>query len=164
MTKRYDALWYISTYYTFTNGSTAFDTLQLGIPHITVHNICRHILITFVTVLHLITAMNIWVGIYKGTVAFYRDLTRVTVSDIKSEWTWYHVSPNNIRKNVTGLAGTMHYDTSRRITRLQTVLLHSIHGSYEFRMLQYIIFVNTYISRLWLYYTLLHLNDPLSRN
>ena len=25
-------------------------------------------------------------GIYKGTVAFYRDVTRITVSDIKSEW------------------------------------------------------------------------------
>ena len=44
----------ISTYYTFTNGSAAFDTLQQRIPHITVHNICKHILITFVNVLHLI--------------------------------------------------------------------------------------------------------------
>ena len=51
----HDALRYISKYYTFTNGSTAFDTLQVRIPHITLYYICRHILITFVTVLHLIT-------------------------------------------------------------------------------------------------------------
>ena len=37
------------------NGSAAFDTLQVPIPHISVYYICRHILITFVTVLHLIT-------------------------------------------------------------------------------------------------------------
>ena len=54
-TNRYVALRYISTYYTFTNGSAAFDTLQVRIPHITVYNICRLILITFVTLLHLIT-------------------------------------------------------------------------------------------------------------
>ena len=51
----YDALRYISTYYTFRNSSAAFDTLQVRILHITVYYICRHILITFVTVLHLIT-------------------------------------------------------------------------------------------------------------
>ena len=31
-------------------------------------------------------SMTHCVGIYKGTVAFYRDLTRITISDIKSEW------------------------------------------------------------------------------
>ena len=51
----YDALRCISTYYTFTNGSAAFDTLQVRIPHITVYYICRHIPITFVTLLDLIT-------------------------------------------------------------------------------------------------------------
>ena len=50
----YDALRYISTYYTFTNGSAAFDTLQLRILHIRVHNICKRTLITFVTLLHII--------------------------------------------------------------------------------------------------------------
>ena len=50
----YDALRYISTYYTVTNGSAAFDTLQTPIPH-TVYYICIHKLITFVTLLHLIT-------------------------------------------------------------------------------------------------------------
>ena len=50
-----DALRYISMYYTFTNGSAAFDTLQVRIPHITVYYICRHILISFETALHLIT-------------------------------------------------------------------------------------------------------------
>ena len=51
----YDALRYISTYNTFTNGSDAFDTLQVQIPHINVYYIRRHILTTFVTVSHLIT-------------------------------------------------------------------------------------------------------------
>ena len=50
-----DALRYISKYYTVTNGSAAFDTLQAPIPHITVHYICKHKLITIVTLLHLIT-------------------------------------------------------------------------------------------------------------
>ena len=51
----YDALRYISKYYTFTNGSAAFDTLQAQIPHITIYYICIRKLITFVTLLHLIT-------------------------------------------------------------------------------------------------------------
>ena len=51
----YDALRYISRYYTVTNGSAEFDTLQAPIPHITVYYICIHKLITFVTLLHLIT-------------------------------------------------------------------------------------------------------------
>ena len=52
---RYDALRYISKYYMVTDGSLAFDTLQAPIPHTTVHYICIHKLITFVTLLHLIT-------------------------------------------------------------------------------------------------------------
>ena len=40
---------------TVRNGSAAFDTLQAPIPHMTVYYICIHILITFVTLLHLIT-------------------------------------------------------------------------------------------------------------
>ena len=51
----YDALRYISKYYTVTNVSAAFDTLQDPIPHTTVHYICIHKLITFVILLHLIT-------------------------------------------------------------------------------------------------------------
>ena len=54
-TNRYDALRYISMYYTVTNGSAAFETLQTPIPHITEYYICIHKLITFVTLLHLIT-------------------------------------------------------------------------------------------------------------
>ena len=42
-------------YYTVTNGSAAFETLQAPIPHITVYYICKHKLIKFVTLLHLIT-------------------------------------------------------------------------------------------------------------
>ena len=37
------------------NGSAVFDTLQAPIPNITVYYICIHKLITFVTLLHLIT-------------------------------------------------------------------------------------------------------------
>ena len=51
----YDALRYISKYYTVTKGSAAFDTLLAPIPHITVYYTCIHKLITFVTLLHLIT-------------------------------------------------------------------------------------------------------------
>ena len=50
-----DALQYISKYYTVTNGSAAFDTLQEPIPHIAVYNTCIHKLITFVTLLNIIT-------------------------------------------------------------------------------------------------------------
>ena len=83
------------------------------------------------------------VGIYYGTVAFYRDLTRITVSDNKSEWIWHHSTRNNIRKNDPVLTGTMHYDIFRSITRLQTVLQHSTDCKQQFRILQYIIFVYT---------------------
>ena len=51
----YDALRYISMYYTVTNGSAAFETLQAPIPHIAVYYTCINKLITFVTLLHLIT-------------------------------------------------------------------------------------------------------------
>ena len=50
----YDSLRYISTYYTVTNGSAAFDTLHAPIPHITVYYISINKLITFVTLLQLI--------------------------------------------------------------------------------------------------------------
>ena len=66
------------------------------------------------------------VGIFYRTAAFYRDQTGITVRDIKSEWICHHSTRNNIRKNDTGLTGTMHYDIFPRITRFQTVLLHSI--------------------------------------
>ena len=89
------------------------------------------------------TSMTHCVGIYNGTVAFYRDLTRITVSVIKSERIRHHSTRNNIRKNDTGLTGTMYYDIFRSITRLQTVMLHSIHCKHQFRILQYIIFVYT---------------------
>ena len=51
----YDALRYISKYYTVTSGSAAFDILQAPILHITVYYICIHKLITFVNLLHFIT-------------------------------------------------------------------------------------------------------------
>ena len=51
----YDALRYISTNYTVTNGSAAFETLQEPIPHITVYYIGIHKITTFVTLLPLIT-------------------------------------------------------------------------------------------------------------
>ena len=72
-----------------------------------------------------------------------RFTSQITVSDIISEWIWHHSPLNNIRKNDTGLTGTLHYDIFRSITRLQTVLLHSTHCKHQFRILQYIIFVYT---------------------
>ena len=51
----YDALRHISKYYTVTNVSAAFDTLQAPIPHIAVYYTFIHKLISFVTLLHLIT-------------------------------------------------------------------------------------------------------------
>ena len=87
------------------------------------------------------TSMTHCVGIYYGTVAFYRDLTRITVSDIKSDRIEHHSTRKNIRKNDTGLTGTMHYDIFRSITRLQTVLLHPNHCKHQFRILQYIKFL-----------------------
>ena len=95
------------------------------------------------------------VGIYWGTVAFYRDLTQITVSDIKSEWICHHSTRNNIRNNDTGLTGTMPYDIFRSITPLQTVLLHSIHCKHKFRILQYIC-----VHKLITFVTLLHLITP----
>ena len=64
------------------------------------------------------TSVTHWVGIYQGTAAFYRDLTRIAVSDIKSKWTVHHSTRINIRKNGTGLTGTMYYDIFRTITQL----------------------------------------------
>ena len=51
----YDALRYISKYYTVTNGSAASETVQAPIPHNTVYYICFHKLMTFVTLLQLMT-------------------------------------------------------------------------------------------------------------
>ena len=51
----YEALRYISKYYTVTIGSAEFDTLPAPIPQITVYYICIHKLITYVTLLHLVT-------------------------------------------------------------------------------------------------------------
>ena len=84
------------------------------------------------------------VGIYYGTVALCSHLTRITVSDIKSEYILNHVSRNNIRKNQTRLTGAMDYDIVPRITQLHTFLLHSIHCESEFTILQDTIFVHTY--------------------
>ena len=92
---------------------------------------------------HNYTSMTHCVRIYQGTVAFYRDLTRITVSDIKSKWISHHSNRINIRKNDTRLTGTMHYDIFRSITLLQTVLLHSINCKHKFRILQFIVFVYT---------------------
>ena len=98
------------------------------------NHVCDYITLNY-------TSMTHCVGLYKGTISFYRDLTRITVSDIKSEWIWHHSTRNNIRKNDTGLTGTVHYDIFRSITRLQTVLLHSKHASTN----------STYYSILYLY-------------
>ena len=102
--------------YTASTNSAYYSTLYL---YTQTNHVCDFITLNY-------TSMTHCVGIYQGTVTFYRDLTRKTVSDIKFEWICYHSTRNNIRKNDTGLIGTMHYDIFRSITPLQTVLLHSI--------------------------------------
>ena len=51
---------------------------------------------------------------------------------------YHHSYRNNISKNDTGLTGTIYYDIFRSITRLQTVLLHSIHCKHQFRILSHL--------------------------
>ena len=119
--------------YTASTNSAYYSTLYL---YTQTNHDCDFITLNY-------TSMTHCVGIYQGTVAFYRDLTRKTVSEMKYEWNCHHSTRNNIRKNDTVLTGTMHYDIFRSITRLQTVLLHSIHCKHQFRILQYIIFVYT---------------------
>ena len=89
------------------------------------------------------TFMTHRVGNYQGAVVFYRDLTQKL--SVTSYLNGFDITlpANNLRKNDIGLTGTMHYDIFPRITRLQTVLLHSIHCKHQFRILQYIIFVYT---------------------
>ena len=100
------------------------------------------------------TSMTHCVGIFLGTVAFYRDLTRITVSDIKSEWIRHHSTRNNIRKNHTRLTGTMHY---KYMSKYYTVT----NGSAAFDTLQTpILHITVYyicIHKLITFVTLLHL-------
>ena len=78
---------YISKYYTVTVGSAAFDTLQAPIPHITVYYICIHMLMTSVTLLHLITPQWPIVSEFTGEQSHFIAIEpRITVIDIKSEW------------------------------------------------------------------------------
>ena len=117
--------------YTASTNSAYYGILYL---YTQTNHYCVFITLNYTSITHC-------VGIYYGTVAFYHDLTRITVSGVKSEWIWHLSTRNNIRKNDTGLTGTMHYDIFRSITRLQTVLLYSIDCKNQFRILQYIIFV-----------------------
>ena len=119
--------------YTKRTNSAYYSILYL---YTKTNHVCDFITLNYSSMTHC-------VGIYQGTIAFYRDLIRITVSDIKSEWISHHSTSSNIRKNDTGLTGTMHYDIFRSITRLKTVLLHSIRCKHQFRVLNYIIFVYT---------------------
>ena len=143
-------------HYNIFRSITRLQTVLLHSTHCKHHSAYLSILYLYTQTNHVCdfitlnyTSMNQCVGIYSGTVEFYRDLTRITVSDIKSEWIWHHSTRNNIRKDDTGLTGTMHYDIFRSITRFQTVLLHSIHCKNQFRILQNTIFVYTNKSRSW---------------
>ena len=88
--------------------------------------------------------MSYRVGIYYGALALYRDLTRITFSDSKTECFSHHVSRNSIRNNGARLAGTMNYDTFPRITLLDTVLRHSILCNDEFHVSHGINFAHKY--------------------
>ena len=66
----YDALRYISKYYTVTNGSAVFETQQVRIPHNKVYYLCRHILtISFDFIKILLIVLNMLMMIY-GLVPF----------------------------------------------------------------------------------------------
>ena len=119
-----------------TTAITNYACYSILYLYIQTNHVCDFITLNYTSLTHC-------VRIYQGTVAFYRDLTRITVSDIKSEWILHHSTRNNILKNDTGLTGKMHYDIFRNITRSQTVLLHSIHCKHQFPILPYIIFVYT---------------------
>ena len=117
--------------------STSYAYYSILYLYTQTYHVCDFITLNYASITHC-------VGIYEGTLAFYCDLTRITVSDIKSEWIWHQSTRNNFRKNDTWLTGTMHYDIFRSITRLQTVLLRSIHSRYEFHISRYITFVDTF--------------------
>ena len=88
--------------------------------------------------------MTYKVGIYSGTVALYRDLTRLSVSDSKTECFSHHVLRNNIKNNVSRPSVMTNYDIFPSITRINTVLQHSLNCRDEVLILQYIIVVHTF--------------------
>ena len=133
--------------YTASTNSAYYCILYL---YTQTNHVCDFITLNYTTMSHC-------VGIYWGTVAFYRHLTRITVSDIKPEWIWHHSTRNNIRKNDTGLTGMMHFFIFRSITRLQTILLHSIQCKHQLRIIEYILIC---IHKLITFVTLLHLITP----
>ena len=81
----------------------------------------------------------------------------MTVSDIKSEWIRHHSTRNNIRKNDTGLTGTMHYDIFLKYSTVTN-------GSAAFDTLQPPIrLITVYyicIHELIMFVTILHLITP----
>ena len=102
------------------------------------------------------SSMTHCVGIYKGTVAFYRDLTRITVSDIKPEWILHHSTRNNIRKKNR----TNRYDALRYISKNYTVT--NVSAAFETLQLP-IPHIRVYyicIHKLITFVTLLHLITP----
>ena len=125
---------FCSIRYTARTNSAYYGILTLS-TH--ANHVCDYITSNYTSMKHRIV-------IYLGTVSIYRDLTRISVSDIKSEYISHHVSGNNFRKNDTWLTGTINYDIFPRITRLNTVLQHSIHCKDEFRVFQDINFVHSY--------------------
>ena len=82
-------------------------------------------------------------GIYSGTVALYGELSRIIVSVSKTECFSHHVFRNNIRNNGTGLLVVTNYYIFQFITRINTILQHSIDSRDELFTLQYITVVHT---------------------
>ena len=62
--------------YTASTNTAYYSILYL---YTQTNHVCDSITLNYTSITHC-------VGIYYGQVAFYRDLTRITVSDIKSEW------------------------------------------------------------------------------
>ena len=67
------------------------------------NDVCGYITPNYTTMIHV-------VGIYYGTIALSRGLTRITVNDSKIEGISPHDSRNNIRNNGTRLSGTTNCD------------------------------------------------------
>ena len=74
----------------------------------------------------------------KEQFALYRDLTRITVSDSKTEYFSHHFFRNNIRNNgklLSVMTNNLIFPSTKRLNK---VLHHSITCSDELRLLEYI--------------------------
>ena len=130
--------------YTASTNSAYYSILYL---YTQTNHVCDITTLNYTSITHC-------VGINWGTVAFYHDLTRITISDNKSEWIWHHSSRNNIRKNDTGLTGTLHFD-----------IFEVLHGYKRFCSIRYTASTNSaYYCILYFYTQTNHVCDFITLN